>query len=236
MNYESIIENLKCPISHQIFRNPVVAMDGITYEKEEIIKWFRKKSTSPMTGKNISNTLIDNYCIKSIIEHVVNMNKELLKDQYPYVFSDYLKGNCKIMEIEKFDWKDFYCFKYSEFKTIFSKMTDDEIKHIIDHSINLEERDNDGWTPINFAIDLFSFDIVKYLVEKNVNLENKTKEGRKPIHIACCNKKIEILKLLIDKNVDLESVFSGKRPVHMIKEHCDLKTLKYIMDKGVNLD
>ena len=39
----------RCPISHLIFRNPVVAEDGFTYERKAITEWMEKKETSPMT-------------------------------------------------------------------------------------------------------------------------------------------------------------------------------------------
>lgn len=44
------IENLcRCPISLAIFLDPVIASDGYTYERQEILKYKKTNSTSPMT-------------------------------------------------------------------------------------------------------------------------------------------------------------------------------------------
>lgn len=40
-----------CPITFELFRDPVVASDGHTYEKGAIDKWLRTNTTSPRTGQ-----------------------------------------------------------------------------------------------------------------------------------------------------------------------------------------
>src|SRR5437868_11472080 len=44
MNYQ---EELTCPISRELFNEPVLADDGFFYEKNEIEKWLKTKMTSP---------------------------------------------------------------------------------------------------------------------------------------------------------------------------------------------
>lgn len=61
-------ESLECPISRDIMRDPVLAMDGFTYERSVIEHWFARCSTSPMTGLAIRPDLIPNRALKSIIE------------------------------------------------------------------------------------------------------------------------------------------------------------------------
>ncbi len=38
----SLVEEFRCPISHQIMRDPVFTSDGETYEREEIERWLQK--------------------------------------------------------------------------------------------------------------------------------------------------------------------------------------------------
>lgn len=38
-----------CPISWQIFREPVICNDGYTYERKELEKWFEQNKTKPKT-------------------------------------------------------------------------------------------------------------------------------------------------------------------------------------------
>ena len=40
---------LKCPITYELFRDPVIGSDGHTYERENITAWIQKHSTSPIT-------------------------------------------------------------------------------------------------------------------------------------------------------------------------------------------
>lgn len=56
-----------CPISLTVMADPVVAQDGHTYEKENIIKWFKSKRTSPVTRSKIKTDIIPNQALKSQI-------------------------------------------------------------------------------------------------------------------------------------------------------------------------
>jgi len=57
-----------CPISHALFRDPVIAADGFTYERVEIARWFASHDTSPMTGALVPHThVVANATLHSII-------------------------------------------------------------------------------------------------------------------------------------------------------------------------
>eukprot|EP00929_Paragymnodinium_shiwhaense_P018391 TRINITY_DN12893_c0_g1_i1.p1 TRINITY_DN12893_c0_g1~~TRINITY_DN12893_c0_g1_i1.p1 ORF type:complete len:976 (+),score=207.52 TRINITY_DN12893_c0_g1_i1:84-2930(+) len=65
-----------CPISHELFSDPVLAADGFTYERRCIEEWFRKPAAaggaalkSPMTGKPLGSTaLISNLAVRSLCQ------------------------------------------------------------------------------------------------------------------------------------------------------------------------
>jgi hypothetical protein len=59
---------LLCPITLATFRNPVVAEDGNTYEKEAIEAWIRKNGTSPITNAKISQNLFPNHAVNKMID------------------------------------------------------------------------------------------------------------------------------------------------------------------------
>ena len=55
--------------SCEIMEDPVVACDGITYNRSEIEEWFKKHDTSPKTGEILkSKNLIPNISIRNAIE------------------------------------------------------------------------------------------------------------------------------------------------------------------------
>ncbi len=82
-NNESLLEHLLCPISLEIMKEPVIAEDGITYEKAGIELWFKSNNTSPMNGMLLqSKTLKPNFTLKTIIEfYVKSKNKDLDKEK-----------------------------------------------------------------------------------------------------------------------------------------------------------
>jgi len=48
-----------CPISHELFVDPVLAADGFTYERACIEEWWRRRGPqSPMTGRNVTSTTL----------------------------------------------------------------------------------------------------------------------------------------------------------------------------------
>lgn len=58
---------LKCPITLQVFRDPVMAEDGHTYERTAIERWLRRNQTSPMTTEPMGLNLLSNRSLKSVI-------------------------------------------------------------------------------------------------------------------------------------------------------------------------
>ncbi len=61
-----------CPITYELMREPVVASDGHTYEKNAIEKWLKSSYTSPRNGEPIESTLIPNYNLKKLIQDIIN--------------------------------------------------------------------------------------------------------------------------------------------------------------------
>ena len=49
-----------CPITNGVMEDPVVAMDGFTYERSAIATWFQRHNTSPMTRAVVPPTLVPN--------------------------------------------------------------------------------------------------------------------------------------------------------------------------------
>lgn len=60
-----------CPVSMEVFCDPVVASDGITYEKKIIDEWLAKSDLSPMTGEKLScRFTFPNIAMKQWIERL----------------------------------------------------------------------------------------------------------------------------------------------------------------------
>src|SRR5690606_29899446 len=60
---------LRCPITMELFHDPVLAKDQYTYERHAIEEWIRRNGTSPMTREPLSlEDLIPNRSIKEIVD------------------------------------------------------------------------------------------------------------------------------------------------------------------------
>ena len=58
-------DSLLCPITLELFRDPVVAEDGHTYEREAIVEWIKKNGRSPLTDQSLSlERLYPNHAMK----------------------------------------------------------------------------------------------------------------------------------------------------------------------------
>lgn len=64
-------ESLKCPISLELMRDPVVTSDGHTYERATINQWLEEHATSPLTGLLLKRKeLIPNVALKNVIDEL----------------------------------------------------------------------------------------------------------------------------------------------------------------------
>jgi len=69
MDQEGTPEGFLCPITGELFTDPVVASDGHTYERSAITEWLESHQTSPLTRSWLSTTdLQPNFALKSLLE------------------------------------------------------------------------------------------------------------------------------------------------------------------------
>lgn len=67
----NIMEHLICPLTHQIFIDPVSAPDKRVYERDAIEKWIEKNHNSPFTREPMEiYQLVDNIPIKNMLESI----------------------------------------------------------------------------------------------------------------------------------------------------------------------
>ena len=53
-----------CPITQELMTDPVMAMDGHTYERAAISAWLSRKTTSPMTGEALETRVVPNHLVR----------------------------------------------------------------------------------------------------------------------------------------------------------------------------
>jgi len=80
---DGIPASLFCPITQALLQDPVMTVDGFTYERVNIENWFKRKKTSPSTNLPISDVkLTPNLNIKwSIDEFLIARARELRRSE-----------------------------------------------------------------------------------------------------------------------------------------------------------
>ncbi len=77
MDLKFITEDLQCPITGEIFKKPVVAPSGNTYEEEKIKDWIKRGNNDPMSKRPLNeNQLYPNLNLGNIIEKYNEINKK----------------------------------------------------------------------------------------------------------------------------------------------------------------
>ena len=90
-----------CPITQDIIVEPVIANDGITYEKTYIEDWLNIKNISPITREVISNKCVPNKIYISLVEKLCIID-ERFKDEYDKLKKEfYVIKDCNIHKIVK---------------------------------------------------------------------------------------------------------------------------------------
>ena len=66
-------KSIYCPISRMPMVDPVIAPDGNSYERCEILRWWKKKETSPITGAKLELLLlIPNHALRKTISEIIH--------------------------------------------------------------------------------------------------------------------------------------------------------------------
>jgi hypothetical protein len=64
-----INEAFYCPITREVMEDPVVCMDGHTYERYAIVQWLETHDTSPKTNARLpSRFIVSNHALRAEIE------------------------------------------------------------------------------------------------------------------------------------------------------------------------
>ena len=73
----SISEELCCPITTELLRDPVVALDGMTYERTQITRWFEEHRRSPLTNEVLRrNDLTPNHLAKGLVQKLLQLKAD----------------------------------------------------------------------------------------------------------------------------------------------------------------
>ena len=83
-----------CPITHEAMAQPVVAMDGFSYEKAAILQWLKQSSQckSPMTGEPmVDGRITPNHVLHSMIREFYDKHRDDSLEYFEHLLSSMAK-------------------------------------------------------------------------------------------------------------------------------------------------
>jgi hypothetical protein len=77
LDNKKLSENLYCPISSKLMKDPVILIEnGQTYDKESIEEWVKNHDTNPLTNEKLTNKqFVTNFTIKKVVEEWITKHK-----------------------------------------------------------------------------------------------------------------------------------------------------------------
>ena len=76
----NLIKYLTCPLTKNIFIDPVTTLDGHTFERDEILKEINSKGQNPLTGMKLTTNEIKENKLVAKISNVFRTNKDFKFD------------------------------------------------------------------------------------------------------------------------------------------------------------
>lgn len=217
------LQYLKCPLTNLFFYDPVLADDGIVYERMAIEFASFSKNLKPVP------------LIKNIIENldeIYKQNQFLRKKPY-FLFKTEFINDLKNKRFENLlQYVEIILTDYINLAEITIALEllsscDDEniIKHIINNSIDYDMYSTDQTKLIHIACTISTPEIVRFLIEdKKVNILEPDNKGNLPLHlVAKYFNNIEDIKHIFTKEMCEQKNKNGISVANMLCKYIDNK-------------
>lgn len=224
--YEFLVdrEDIYCPITKQIYYDPVIIEDGYTYEREAIIEWMHHNAISPLTGSKLNNKLfIHNKWLKNRINEMLLLDEGLKKEQYQLQNNITLDEvlslklgeiNAKLIDVNRVVLGTIQSHNYKKFKNML-KTTSNNISnnnYVINIINKVEFSLEHGDIGLMFASHILNYgsdNVVLYMLNKlskddidYYNSSDVSNYGKFIFDI--CKNHGEMINILINKGVNID--------------------------------
>lgn len=103
-------------------------------------------------------------------------------------------------------------------------------------TIEINKKNNFGYTALQFAADNGNVPIVKLLLSNNADPNIPNDEGFLPIHRAALSNQLELLEIFLSKmNIDAQDN-TGNTPLNYAVSQLNIESSKWLLEKGANVN
>jgi len=236
VNDQEFLDTFTCPISNEIFNEPVMCEDGHTYEKIYIEQWLKNNNTSPLTRQIMSKKMCVNFQVKKLVDALLKINPDLTKTQCnPHLISCIINNNFnQLLNYKYFRFRSLLKFKIND-KSVFQVLLENcndvnIVSHVISVIQDNEHVDENGNTVMHYVCR-YAYDTVirNYIDKKNLvnankfdrsliskivstgyvlpNFERKNKLNQTPYDIICLTRSYELIDYVFSRTRE-ENAFS----------------------------
>ena len=245
------LQELRCPMSKQLFNDPVAAADGRTYERDWVARWFKNNRTSPHSGERISTTLYPNLPMKNIVDSVIEKHPECKEYQYTPDMT-YINNRKTVMRYvvqKRYDmlikYKGYFIMDVINENMFHSNMTilehvtrnctnDDVVIYLLDNCQDIDVPDDvSEYRPIHILCEHGSPRVIQHILGKNVELESKTNFGCTPLYFICKHQEPEMVKEFCDRGANIEYLDNIERTaLHIACKYNEPEAIKILIEHG----
>lgn len=106
------------------------------------------------------------------------------------------------------------------------------------NSLDINTKDNDGLSPLHYAVHLENLQIVKYLLSQGADVNYSDKYYYCPLHDAIIQGHIQIVKCLLEYGADVNARTNGEDvfPILYATECNELEIIKCLLEYGADVN
>ncbi|KAL1632792.1 hypothetical protein SLS56_003282 [Neofusicoccum ribis] len=109
------------------------------------------------------------------------------------------------------------------------------IKILLDHGIDVNAKDPDGWTVLRWAIREGAYEAVVYLLSRGADAVTACSNGYAPLHAAASVNRARIIQALLDHGVDIETKDpTGWTALRWAASQGRYEATVYLLSRGAN--
>jgi hypothetical protein len=213
---DSILTHLKCPLSTQLFRYPVIADDTVVYEAIEIYNYMKKHDNkSPKTGKCIKE-LVFVSPVKEFVDAIVACNRNLSRyPEYtiPKVHILHINEINSIFTSKKKKYEQILAYTEFDLRLIWNSLT----------ALIAEAKKNK---------DVVQY--IKYILDNcmNINVLIQSYDATNIVSYICWNGTPELIDLVIDhKDAKFTGTDMDMHPMVPLAKKASAETLLKLANK-----